>query len=258
MKPDPRERLIVALDIGSLDEALVLVRALGEEVLWYKVGLELFGAAGPEAVRALKREGKKVFLDLKLHDIPNTVAQAVSRLATVGADLLDMHTAAGPEAMTLAAARLRESVSDADRPPLLGVTVLTSSKTLAGDDAPALSRAAIIREAGSRATAAKEAGLDGVVAPALAVREIRLRCGDEFAILVPGIRPHGAERGDQQWIATPAEAIDWGARWIVVGRPITAAADAVEAARGILDEIAAADSARRSRPRGLTGTDRVG
>lgn len=239
MRRVPREQLIVALDVPGLDEARALVDRLGDDVLWYKVGLELFSAAGPAALTALKHSGKRVFLDLKLHDIPNTVARAVARLAGLGADLLDLHTAAGSAAMEAAARALREACPAQPRALLIGVTVLTSTRQLEGASGPAGAEA-VIAEAVSRARAAQEAGLDGVVAPAVALEQIRRRCGESFGVLTPGIRPAGAAVQDQRWVVTPASALADGARWIVVGRPITAAADPPGAARAILEEMATA------------------
>jgi orotidine-5'-phosphate decarboxylase len=233
MNRDPREHLIVALDVPGLTEARALVARLGEDVLWYKIGLELFTAAGPEAVRILKADGKKIFLDLKLHDIPNTVARAVSAGVALGADLIDMHVMAGEEAMRAAAAARRESTASACR--ILGVTVLTSAKRLEG--AAALSADALVEEVLRRAGAARSAGLDGVVCPAAASAAVRAQCGDGFALLNPGIRPAGSAPADQQWVATPAAAIRAGARWLVVGRPITGEPDPAAAARAVLEEI---------------------
>jgi orotidine-5'-phosphate decarboxylase len=237
MNRDPREHLIVALDLPGLTEARALVARLGSDVLWYKIGLELFTAAGPEAVRAVKGEGKRVFLDLKLHDIPNTVARAVARGAALGADLVDMHVSAGEEAMRAAAAALREG-PDPVACRILGVTVLTSAKRL--DATGPLSAEALVEEVVRRAEAARAAGLDGVVCPATATAAVRERCGPDFALLNPGIRPAGAALQDQQWVGTPGAALRAGARWLVVGRPVTAAPDPVAAARELLDQVRAA------------------
>lgn len=233
MTRDPREQLIIALDVPGLTEMRALLARLGTDVLWCKIGLELFSAAGPEAVRVAKGEGKKVFLDLKLHDIPNTVARAVARGVALGADLVDMHVMAGEEAMRAAAEALREAAAPDCR--ILGVTVLTSAKRLEGPGA--LSAEALVEEVVRRAAAARDAGLGGVVCPVAATAAVRASCGETFAILNPGIRPAGSARGDQQWIATPAAAIGAGARWLVVGRPITGEPDPAAAARGVLEEI---------------------
>ncbi len=239
MTKDARDQLIVALDVGGIDPARAMVDTLGDQVHWYKVGLELFSAAGPEAVTMLKQKGKRVFLDLKLHDIPNTVARTVSQLAGLGVDLVDIHVACGREAMARAASALRE-VGDAQRRPrLLGVTVLTSTARLGADQKP-LSSESLAKVAMERAISARQAGLDGVVVPAPAVRGIRGQCGEDFLMLVPGIRPKGSARADQRWVATPSSAIAAGARWIVVGRPITASPQPPAAVGSILAEIAAA------------------
>jgi orotidine-5'-phosphate decarboxylase len=240
---EPRDRLVIALDYESLERAEALVTQLGPEVLWYKVGLELFTAAGPEAVRALKRAGKRVFLDLKLHDIPNTVARAALRGTQLGADLIDLHVAAGSEAMRAAVAAVRDATDEASRPRLLGVTVLTSTKSLPDAAGAALAADALVREVAARARLAAEAGLDGVVCPVPAAGEVRRCCGEAFLLLTPGIRPAGSERGDQQWVATPQVALRFGARWMVVGRPITGSPDPRAAALAILSEIRAAGAA---------------
>jgi orotidine-5'-phosphate decarboxylase len=232
----PSDRLNVALDVGGLDEARALVDRLGETVRWYKVGLELFAAAGPQAVAMLKQRGKNVFLDLKLHDIPNTVGRAAVQLASLGVDIVDLHVAAGPEAMQRTAADLNKL--GRQRPVVLGVTVLTSTARDAQGEA--LTAEALIAEVTRRAGEARAAGLDGVVCPAAAATAVRSACGAGFSLLVPGIRPAGSAPGDQRWVATPAAAVAAGARWIVVGRPISAAVDPGAAAQRILDELAGA------------------
>lgn len=239
MSVTARERLVVALDVGGCDAAQALVEKLGDDILWYKVGLELYTAAGPAAVAMLKERGKRVFLDLKLHDIPNTVMRAARQMVALGVDIIDLHIAAGQEAIQKTAAALKE-VAGADAPPaLLGVTVLTSAAHLGAGQEP-LSPEALATEVARRALAGQRAGLDGVVCPASAAREVRRQCGEGFKLLIPGIRPRGSARGDQRWIATPEGAIGVGARWLVVGRPINAAPDPLAAAREILGEIDAA------------------
>lgn len=246
MELSARDRLVVALDFEDLPRALSLVERLGEEVLWYKVGLELFTVAGPEAVRALRAAGKRVFLDLKFHDIPNTVTRAVLRGASLGADLINLHVVAGEEALRAARRALEEAHGEA-RPRLLGVTVLTSAKRLeergGQPEGAALAEEALVAEVVRRARLAAEAGLDGVVCPVPAAPEVRRACGAEFLLLTPGIRPAGSARGDQQWIATPRIALESGARWLVVGRPISGAPDPRAAALEVLAEIAAASPA---------------
>lgn len=226
---DPRDRLIVALDLPNWGDVESLVSRLGEGVLWYKVGLQLFTAEGPEAVRRLVSEGKKVFLDLKVHDIPNTVEKAAESAAGLGAGLLTLHAVAGEAALARAASLVRER-----RAPLklLGVTVLTSSGGFSEEE--------LGSEVLRRAEMAAAAGLDGVVAPAATLGILRRRFGTELSVLCPGIRPRGAETQDQQWVVTPGDAVGGGARWIVVGRPIARASDPAAAAAAIRQEMAEA------------------
>jgi orotidine-5'-phosphate decarboxylase len=228
--PAPGNRLIVALDVESRAEALVLASKVGDAAGWFKVGLELFCAAGPEVVGSVHAHGR-VMLDLKLHDIPQTVARATARVAGLGAELLTIHTAGGPRMMA-AAARAAAGTTCG----LLGVTVLTSmdAAELAavgdGDDVVAL----VVR----RARAAQEAGLAGVVASPQEAAAVRAACGPGFLIITPGVRPAGAAPGDQARVATPASARAAGADRIVVGRPIRDAADPRAAALAIAKELA--------------------
>ncbi len=202
----------------------------------FKIGSQLFTAEGPEAVQKIAGLGGEIFLDLKFHDIPNTVAGAVSAAAALpGVRMMTLHTSGGM-AMMLAA---REAVrASKKRPALLGVTVLTSL------DSRALREVGISGEAASRAVAlarlAKEAGLDGVVASAHESKAIRRACGPKFLIVVPGVRPTATSAGDQMRVATPTEAIRNGADYLVVGRPITEAVHPRDAALAIAEEIAAA------------------
>jgi orotidine-5'-phosphate decarboxylase len=206
----------------------------------FKINIHLFTAEGPEAVRKIGALGPEIFLDLKYHDIPNTVAGAVSAAAELPkVRLLDLHTT-GSEAMMRAGADALAGLGT-DRPKLLGITILTSLKQ------SDMRRVGIGGTPGSRALslarAAKKCGLDGVVASPQEVRQIRRACGRDFLIVVPGIRPISGEskrRDDQARVATPAEAIRAGADYLVVGRPITAAADPAKAARAIAEEIAGA------------------
>jgi orotidine-5'-phosphate decarboxylase len=206
----------------------------------FKINIHLFTAEGPEAVRKIGALGPDIFLDLKYHDIPHTVAGAVSAAAELPkVRLLDLHTT-GSEAMMRAGADALAKLGT-NRPKLLGITILTSLKQ------SDLRRVGIRGTPGSRALrlarAAKKCGLDGVVASPQEVRQIRRACGRDFLIVVPGIRPISGEskrRDDQARVATPAEAIRAGANYLVVGRPITAAADPPKAARAIAEEIAGA------------------
>lgn len=232
----PRERLIVALDVPSQEEALALVDRLGGEVGFYKVGLELFAAAGPEVVREIRSRGCRVMADLKLHDIPATVERAATALAALGVDLITAHSLGGPA--MLEAAR-RGADSGEKRPAVVGVTLLTSHR---GGELPGVynwSRG-IPGLVEMLAAAARSSGLDGVVASPVEAEKIRAQFGPSFLIVTPGVRPEGAAAGDQARTATPAEALRAGANLLVVGRPVTRAADPVRAAREILAEMGAA------------------
>ncbi len=226
-------RLIVALDFSRMAPAYALARRLAGSVGMFKVGSQLFTAEGPRAVEKLAGLGVGIFLDLKFHDIPNTVAGAISAAARLpGVRLLDLHTLGGSEMARAAAAALHRTKS---RARLLGVTVLTSQ------DASSLRRIGIRREprawAVQLAKLAQKAGLDGVVASAHEVRAIREACGKSFLIVVPGIRPGSSAAADQARVATPSQAIRAGADYLVVGRPITEVADPRAAAGQIVEEI---------------------
>ena len=245
---DPRDRLVVALDVPSLEEAQAMAARLAGVVRWYKVGLELYTAAGPAAVAAVRKDGR-VFLDLKFHDIPATVAGAVAAATRLGVDLLTVH-ALGGTAMLLAAAEaaLRTAEIIRRRPPtVLGVTLLTSGDAAAMAE---VGMAGTPAEAAVRlARLARAAGLGGVVASPADAAAIRTACGPDLLIVCPGIRPAGAAADDQRRVATPRAAIDAGADVLVVGRPITRAADPRSAAEELTREIAlltSFDTPRRS------------
>jgi orotidine-5'-phosphate decarboxylase len=227
---DPRDKLIVALDVASVAEARAVVDAIGEEASFYKVGHQLAFAGGLDFVRELKQRGKKVFLDLKLLDIDNTVAKGVESVLALGADMLTIH--AYPQAMTAAARAAAGS-----QLCLLAVTVLTSMDD--GDLADAGyafgARDLVLR----RAVQAMECGMGGIVCSAQEVAAVRQAVGSHMALVTPGIRPAGADKGDQKRVMTPAEAMAAGSTHLVVGRPVTGAADPAEAARRIVAEIAA-------------------
>jgi len=238
---DARERLIVALDVASAVDAQQLVATLGESVIFYKVGKQLFTAEGPRVVRELVESGRKVFLDLKFHDIPNTVAGAVQSAAQLGVSMLTVH-ASGGTAMLRAAV---ESAAKSATPPLiLGVTVLTSI------DKAALEETGVSGTVQSQvlrlAELALNAGCGGIVASAQEAAEIRRELGAGFAIVTPGIRPAGGEVGDQARVVTPAAALKAGATHLVVGRPITAAALPAQAVQQILQEMNEACASRPS------------
>jgi len=224
-------RVIVPLDVGSTRAALGIVDRLGDDVEVYKVGFELYTSVGPSLVRELVARGKRIFLDIKLHDIPNTVAGAVAAASDLGVEFLTVH-ASGGETMLRAAADAR-----AGELKLLGVTVLTS---LSPDELSAVWNREIrsIREdVGRLALLARDAKMDGVVASPLEASWIRSRVGRDFLIVTPGVRPAGSDRGDQSRVATPRQAIAAGADYLVIGRPITGAEDPVAALRAIEHEI---------------------
>jgi orotidine-5'-phosphate decarboxylase len=238
-----RDRLIVALDFESLNSAIDLARSLSSFGCMFKIGSRLFTAAGPESVRKVAELGAGIFLDLKFHDIPNTVAGAVSAaLHLPGIRLINVHALGGTAMMQAAVEALASHKAAATPvPKLIAVTALTSM------DGPALRRVGIPASPGEAvlklAKLAKESGLDGVVASALDSRRVRKAFGRDFIIVNPGVRPKrqgvfkSSQEDDQLRIATPAEAIRAGADYIVVGRPITAAPDPRAAAEAILREI---------------------
>ena len=236
-EPQPKDRLIVALDVETLGQAERLIDRLSGMVTAFKVGSQLFTAAGPQAIELVQKRGGRVFLDLKYHDIPSTVAGAVREAARLGVFMLNVH-AAGGLAMLKAAAETRR-VEGKAVPILLAVTVLTS-----------LDRAALQRElnvplsveaqALHLAQLAEAAGLDGCVASPEEVRLLRNALGRKWVIVTPGVRPAGTERGDQARIATPEAAVAAGADYLVVGRPILKARDPAGAAAAIIEAISRA------------------
>lgn len=230
-----QSKLIVALDFPNEKEALALVSRLEGSCQWFKVGLELYLATGNSIVESLARNGYSVFLDLKLHDIPNTVAGAVRSVASLGAGLLTVHAAGGP-AMLAAAQEAASSVMGA--PKLLAVTVLTSmdQAQLSGIGI-SQSPAAQVLTLGQMAVSA---GISNFVCSPEELQALRVVAGPTGILVAPGIRPAGADIGDQKRIATPASAIAAGADHLVVGRPITKAADPRAAAQDILRQIEAA------------------
>ena len=227
-----RDRLIVALDVPTARAAQEIVRRIGESTAFYKVGLQLFTAEGPPVVRDLIASGRKVFLDLKLHDIPNTVSHAVKSAVELGAGMLTVHAGAGSNV-------LRAAVEAANhRLKLLAVTVLTS---MDDDD---LNEVGIPRPVTDHvlhlARLAQRVGCDAVVSSPLEIIPLRKLLGPDFGIVIPGVRPAGTETHDQRRVATPAQTIADGASHIVVGRPITQAADPARAVQAILEEMAGA------------------
>lgn len=228
-------RLIAALDVADTQQAVALARTLVGQVGLVKLGLEFFVAQGPSGVRAVADAGLPVFLDLKLHDIPNTVAGAVRSVLPLAPAMLTLH-AGGGRAM-LAAAREAADRAGTGRPMLLAVTVLTSLGVGALAETGVASGP--VQQVLRLARLAAEAGMDGVVCSPGEVAPIRAALGDQLALVVPGIRPAGSDPGDQARIATPADAVAAGADWLVIGRPITQATDAAGAARAIAGSLAA-------------------
>lgn len=225
MIPRPQNPLVVALDVSELDRADELAALLAPHVGMLKVGLELAWAEGPEAVHRIARRGP-VFVDAKLHDIPNTVERAAANIARLGVAMVNVH-ALGGEAMMRAACRGAErgaAEAGKTRPLVVAVTVLSSQ---AGEG---------LASPGSLAYEALACGLDGVVVSGADVREVRDVCGEAFCLVVPGIRPAGGNGDDQVRVLTPGAAIEMGADYLVVGRPITEAADPVGVARAVLAE----------------------
>ena len=229
----PEDRLIVALDVPDRAHALELVQRLDGAVRWFKVGLELYLSEGRAMVEELRGRGYNVFLDLKLHDIPNTVAGAVRSASSSGADLLTLHAAGGPAMLSAA----QEAAASLSAPPrLLAVTVLTSmdAAQLAATGIPVDPAAHVLQ----LATMAVRAGMDGLVCSPNEVAAIRSSPAGRALLVVPGIRPADAAADDQSRIATPADAVRMGADMLVVGRPITRASDPAVSARKILAELA--------------------
>ena len=228
------ERLIVALDFHTVDDVKNLVDELGDAVNFYKVGMELFYSVGAGIVEWLKARDKKIFLDLKLHDIPNTVAGGLCSLMNLGADILNVHAAGGFTMMKTAADALHAEAArrGIECPKLIAITVLTSIGQTEWFGSREISA-----QVADFAKLAKNAGLDGVVASPQEAKLIRETCGDNFLIVTPGIRPAGASVDDQSRIAMPSAALRNGATHLVIGRPIRAAKNPREAAQKILTEM---------------------
>ena len=231
---EARRKIIFALDVNGLAEIDRFAGLLSDKVGMFKIGKELFTATGPEAVRTVQRHGGQVFLDLKYHDIPNTVAKAMVEAARMGVQLTNLHALGGAEMMETAATAVRKEFGD-QRPRLLAVTILTSSteETLRGVGIEQPVKDMVVR----LARLAHNAGMDGVVASPQEIDLIRAACGPDFLIVTPGVRPSFASVDDQKRIMTPGEAVAAGADYLVIGRPIAKAADPRGAADLIVDEI---------------------
>ena len=229
---DPRSRLLVALDVESGARALELAEHLRDTAGGFKIGSRLFTLEGPSLVRSLADSGVRVFLDLKFHDIPNTVAGAVSEAAKLNVTMLTVHASGGTKMLKAAT---EASAQSSSKPLILGVTVLTSlsDEDLQEQGITEGVQPHVLRLAGT----ALKAGCSGIVASAKEASHLRQMLGTGFAIVTPGVRPSGTEVGDQARVVTPKEAIEAGATYIVVGRPITDATDPATAAAAILQEI---------------------
>lgn len=232
-----KNKLILALDVENIDEASILMQKLKDKVGLFKIGKQLFTAQGPDAVRLINREKGKVFLDLKFHDIPNTVAAAAIEALRLGVGMLNVHALGGYEMMARTAdAVLNEAERLAvEKPILIAVTILTSIKE------ETLSEVGIsetlAEEVKRLALLAKKSGLDGVVASPREIRLIKDACGEDFVVVTPGIRPSFASHDDQKRVMTPREAVSAGADYLVVGRPITRAENPELAASMIAEEM---------------------
>ena len=228
---DPRQRLIIALDVSTAAAARKIVAAVGDSALTYKVGMQLYTAEGPQVVRDLVASGRRVFLDLKYHDIPNTVGAAVNEAAKLGVSMLTVHASGSAKMLraSVEAAKVQAELI------VLAVTVLTS---MDGNDLETIGMHGTVADSVVRlAKIALTNGCQGIVTSAREASRVRAELGNEFALVTPGVRPAGSTAGDQKRVVTPAEAIAAGASHIVVGRPITEAADPATQARAILAQI---------------------
>lgn len=238
MQTDRMKRVIVALDVESGDRAVDIVRACDGSISFFKIGKQLFTAEGPDIVRRIKDTGSRVFLDLKYHDIPNTVAHAVAEAARLGVDIVDLHTSGGRAMMQTAVSLLTETCEreELNRPELFGITILTSldDESLAEIGYTDGTRAMVER----LAMLGKKCGITGVVCSPLEIELVKNACGKGFKTLTPGIRPLFAQgTDDQRRVMTPKEAFDAGTDYIVIGRPITRTPDIREAIDNLVHEI---------------------
>ena len=227
-----RDRLIVALDVPGATQTRQIVQSIGDAATTYKVGKQLFTAEGPQVVRDLIASGRKVFLDLKYHDIPNTVAAAVKSAAELGVSMLTVHASGGSKMLKAAIEAASQSSA---RPLVLAVTVLTSFSDADAQEVGVCGN--VLTQVLRLGALARAAGCGGLVASAKEARELRRELGEGFAIVTPGVRPAGTAAGDQARVVTPADAIAAGATYLVVGRPILDAADPAKAAADIVSEI---------------------
>ncbi len=234
-----KNKLCVALDVDSGSKAKALVHELKDYVGYFKIGMQLFTSEGPQIVRDINELGGQVFLDLKYHDIPNTVASAAIEAAKLGTSIINVHASGGYEMMNETSRKLGEfcEKNQIKKPIILAVTVLTSiNERIMNDDMKVLGP--VDAQVTHLARLAKKAGLDGVVSSPLEITNIRAACGSGFIILTPGIRPAWAAANDQKRITTPREAVDSGSDILVLGRPITDNPKPAEAAKLVLEELA--------------------
>lgn len=238
MKLSARERLVLALDVNNFKKAEELVDKLTDYVGVFKIGNQLFTAEGTKVIKMVQEKGGKVFLDLKFHDIPNTVARAAEVVSKLGVYIFDIHTSGGYEMMkaTVEASKKLSFALGISKPLILGVTLLTSINQEILEKEIGIKKS-LEEQVVHLAKLAEAAGLDGVVASPWEIKALRAACGEGFVILTPGIRPAGKSDDDQKRIMTPQEAIELGADFIVIGRPITNATNPVKASQEILKEM---------------------
>lgn len=234
-RDEARRKIIFALDVDTMADVERWAGLVADRVGMFKIGKQLFTSCGPDVVRAVRERGGEVFLDLKYHDIPNTVAMATLAAARLGVTLCNLHALGGYEMMATTQEALDRAFPGAERPKVLAVTILTSSTeaTLKGVGIDLPVPEMVVR----LAKLARSAGIDGVVASPLEVPLIREACGSDFLIVTPGVRPAFASADDQKRIMTPLEAVRAGADYLVIGRPIAAATDPVAVCEAIIDEI---------------------
>ena len=238
---EAKEKIIVALDVPTRAEAMALVEKLYDEVGAFKIGMQLYNAEGPDIIHDIQAAGGKVFVDLKFHDIPNTVAQTTKVITGRGAFMFTVHAGGGFKMLEATAKAKAETVAEkgVPNPIALAVTVLTSISQEEFEQELGIARK-VEEQVVHWAKMAKEAGMDGVVASPKEITAIRQACGDDLIIVTPGIRPRWAAANDQSRIMTPKEAVEAGANYLVIGRPITKHENPAEAARLIVEEITAA------------------
>lgn len=233
-----KDRLIVALDVDTVEKAEKLVAQLKDHVGMFKVGMELYNSVGPEILRRLHALGGKIFLDLKFHDIPNTVGQAAEVVTGHGVYMFNLHASGGQKMMRAALEKssLKSRGMGITKPLIIAVTILTSMDQATLENEIGINKP-IQEQVVTWAKLAQKSGLNGVVASPLEIKAIREACGDDFVIVTPGVRPTWAATNDQKRVMTPKEAVQSGATYLVVGRPITANPKPADAAKRILEEM---------------------